>query len=167
MNKSLPIIILLFFFLGGIAYYFFQNEPQPASDSNLGNPDQTLQENEELQQLLDQRPNLSADDLRATMNLSFNVMNAMASNDYAYLQSIADSNVTIDEHSNSFHFTSDNNYEQKFSPSIDFNHLEYRFHNLEDDIITVGFAKKNIEMYFEFVKSDSAPYYRLRSYITN
>ena len=140
------------------------------SDSEYVNtitPEKTLQENEVLHQLLEQRPNLSADDLRATMNLSFKIMNAMASKNYAYLKSISASNVTIDEGSNSFHFVSDIDHEQKFSQSVDFDNLEYRFHDMVDGIITVGFAYKNIEVYYEFVKSDTEPFYLLRSYVTN
>jgi hypothetical protein len=171
MKKSTTILLLLFLTLGGIVYYYFsstsQNEPQIASDVNLVSLEKTIKENEKLHQLLEQRPNLSTHDLRETLNLSFKIMNAMARKDYAYLKSISASTVTIDEDSNMFHFVSDIDHEQKFLQSVDFDKLEYRFHDMVDDIITVGFAYKSVEVYYEFVKSDTEPFYLLRSYVTN
>ncbi len=171
MNKLTAILLLLFLTLGGMVYCYFsstsQNEPQIASDVNSVTPEKTFNENEERHQLLEQRPILSAHDLRETLNLSFKIMNAMASKDYAYLKSISASTVTIDEDSNSFHFASDIDHEQKFLQSVDFDNLEYRFHDMVDDIITVGFAYKSVEVYYEFVKSDTEPFYLLRSYVTN
>jgi hypothetical protein len=122
-----------------------------------------VKENTLLQDKLDERPPLNADQLRETMNLSLKAFAAMAEKDYEYLESIADSNVTINKDTSSFQF--EDGYIQDFLQSIDFSKLEYRFHSLENDIITVGFAQMPAEYYFEFILKDDQ--ILLHSFLTN
>lgn len=57
-----------------------------------------IQQNEELKKLLEERPNITSHELRETLNLSFKVIQAMKNSDSTYLESIINSNVTVDDH---------------------------------------------------------------------
>ncbi|MCM3666123.1 lipoprotein [Mesobacillus subterraneus] len=135
------------------------------SDQDSVDPKMELlvKENTLLQDKLDERPPLNADQLRETMNLSLKAFAAMAEKDYEYLESIADSNVTINKDTSSFQF--EDGYIQDFLQTINFSKLEYRFHNLENDIITVGYAEMPAEYHFEFILKDDQ--ILLHSFLTN
>ncbi|MCM3239536.1 membrane lipoprotein lipid attachment site-containing protein [Heyndrickxia oleronia] len=121
------------------------------------------QENKELKKQLEERPALTSEQLRETMNLSFKTIQAMINKDYNYLETITNSNVTINQKTNAFIF--DDAHEQDFLQSIDYNHFEYRFHHLENNVITVGFAQNNAEIVFQFSQKEGR--YLLSSFITN
>jgi hypothetical protein len=135
------------------------------SDQDSVDPKMELlvKENILLHEKLDERPPLNADQLRETMNLSMKALDAMAEKDYEYLESIADSNFIINKETSSFQF--EDGYIQDFLQSIDYSKLEYRFHSLENDIITVGFAQMPAEFYFEFILKDDQ--ILLHSFLTN
>jgi hypothetical protein len=135
------------------------------SDQDSDDPKMELlvKENTLLHEKLDERPPLNADQLRETMNLSMKALVAMAEKDYEYLESIADSNFIINKETSSFQF--EDGYIQDFLQSIDYSKLEYRFHSLENDIITVGFAQMPAEFYFEFILKDDQ--ILLHSFLTN
>jgi hypothetical protein len=135
------------------------------SDQDSVDPKMELlvKENTLLQDKLDERPPLNADQLRETMNLSLKAFAAMAEKDYEYLESIADLNVTINKDTSSFQF--EDGYIQDFLQTINFSKLEYRFHSLENDIITVGYAQMPAEYYFEFILKDDQ--ILLHSFLTN
>jgi hypothetical protein len=135
------------------------------SDQDTDDPKMELlvKENTLLQDKLDERPPLNADQLRETMNLSLKALDAMVEKDYEYLESIADSNFIIHKETSSFQL--EDGYIQDFLQSIDYSKLEYRFHSLENDIITVGYAEMPAEYYFEFILKDDQ--ILLHSFLTN
>ncbi|QOR65949.1 hypothetical protein IM538_19415 [Cytobacillus suaedae] len=120
-------------------------------------------ENESLQKQLNERPNLTSHQLRETMNLALKTLDAMVNKDYTYLESISDSLVTIDKSTNTFHF--ENSHSQQFLEKFDYSKLEYRFHNLDNNKITVGFALNNGEVLFTFKEVNGQ--FFLVSFITN
>ena len=154
MRKILLAIIFLFLLDG------CTNEK---ADSTRSEDNKFVEEIEQLQDLLDERPNLSADQLRETLNLSLKTIAAMEKKDYPYLESISDSGVTINKETDSFHF--EGRHDQNFLQNIDYSKLEYRFHNKDNDKITVGFAENNAEIIFEFIETDED--ILLHSFITN
>ncbi|MES1047559.1 membrane lipoprotein lipid attachment site-containing protein [Heyndrickxia sp. FSL K6-6286] len=139
------------------------NAPQPTNSPIESNSEVLAQENKELKKQLEERPALTSEQLRETMNLSFKIIQAMINKDYNYLETIKNSNVTINQKRNTFIF--DDAHEQAFLQSIDYDHFEYRFHHLEDDVITVGFAQNNSEIVFQFSQKEGR--YLLSSFITN
>lgn len=112
-----------------------------------------IQQNEELKKLLEERPNITSHELRETLNLSFKVIQAMKNSDSTYLESIVNSNVTVDDEKQIFIF--EDGYEQSFS-NFDYSLLEYRAQFSQDNRITVALAEvspqSNIEIYFEFIQ---------------
>ncbi len=136
---------------------------QQTSSNNESNLNVLTQQNEELKKQLEERPNLKSEQLRETMNLSLKIIQAMENLDYNYLETIKDSNVTINHEKKAFIF--DNVHEQEFSQSVDYSNLEYRFHHLENNLITVGFAQNNSEIVFKFSQKEGK--YLLNSFITN
>ena len=139
------------------------NASQQTSNPTESNSEVLAQENKELKKQLEERPALTSEQLRETMNLSFKTIQAMINKDYNYLETIKNSNVTINQKTNTFIF--DDAHEQAFLQSIDYDHFEYRFHHLEDDVITVGFAQNNSEIVFQFSQKEGR--YLLSSFITN
>jgi hypothetical protein len=141
--KNLIFTAVLLFLLTGCT--------REAADKSSNKETQLLiQEIQKLKDELAERPNLSADQLRNSMNLSLRTFNAMLKKDYDYLQSISDSGVTINSDTNSFHF--EGHHDQNFINSMDYSKLEYRFHDKKNDKITVGFAENSVEYYFEFIQ---------------
>jgi len=141
--KNLIFIAVLLFLLTGCT-------SEEADTSSTNESQVLIQEIQKLKDELAERPNLSADQLRESMNLSLKAFDAMLKKDYDYLQSISDSDVTINSDTNSFHF--DGRHDQNFISSMDYSKLEYRFHDKNNDMITVGFAVNSIEYYFEFIQ---------------
>lgn len=140
------------------------NETLASSNKELeAQIEKLLLENQELKQLIEQRPNVSDEQLRTTLNLSLSIIHAMVNKDYSFLESIVDSSVTISEEDNSFLFEE---HEQKFLQSIDFERFEYRFHDTKNDTIIVGFASNyTSDLVFRFIHQDDN--YKLISFITN
>lgn len=122
-----------------------------------------VKENTLLHERLDARPPLSAQELRETMTLSLKALDAMVNKNYEYLESIAAPGVIIKKDSNSFQF--EGGFIQNFLQSIDYSKLEYRFHDMKDDVVTVGFAQPPGEYYFEFIYKDDKVL--LQSFLTN
>lgn len=143
LMKNLIFTAALLFLLTGCT-------SEEAETSNTNDTQLLIQEIQKLKDELAERPNLSADQLRESMNLSLKAFNAMIKKDYDYLQAISDSGVTINRETNSFHF--EGLHDQNFLTSIDFSKLEYRYHDKKDEKITVGFAVNSIEYYFEFIQ---------------
>ena len=106
----------------------------------------------EMQKILDEE----RDSLRTTMNLTFKLLTAMEKKDFIYISSIASSNVQIDEQDSSILFDQQN-YRLELTDKTVHNleNLEYRFYDLEDDKMTIGFAEYFLEVhsttYFEFI----------------
>ncbi|MCM3124481.1 MULTISPECIES: hypothetical protein [unclassified Mesobacillus] len=120
------------------------------------------QEKEELEKLLEQRPNVTSDQLRTTINQTLKIFDRMLKKDYEYLESVADDSVTIDKENDSFKF---NEIEQKFIHNLDYGLLEFRGIHLEDDLITVNFAQNSIEYEFYYVLKNDEIF--LNSFLTN
>ncbi|WP_342558215.1 hypothetical protein [Metasolibacillus sp. FSL K6-0083] len=160
MKKILITFIILFILVGCSNK---ENTSQQSSSDNEDKLNVLTKQNEELKKQLEERPNLTSDQLRETMNLSLKIIRAMVNSDYSYLETIIDSNVTIDFEKKIFIF--ENGHEQNFLQSIDYNILEYRFHHLENNIITIGFGQNNAAIYFDFSQKNGE--YLLNSFITN
>ena len=120
-------------------------------------------ENEELKQLLEERPNVSNKQLRKTMNLSLKIIYAMVNRDYEFLQSIVDHGIVIDREKDSFIFN--DGFEQSFIKPIEYEKFEYRAHFAKDDEITVAFGENSIAYYFRFKQTEDKMV--LISYLTN
>lgn len=144
MKNLIFTAVLLFLFTGCTSE---EAETKSTNDTQL-----LIQEIQKLKDELAERPNLSADQLRESINLSLKAFNAMIKKDYDYLQSISDSGVTINRATNSFHF--EGRHDQDFINGMDYSKLEYRFHDKKNEKITVGFAENSIEYYFEFIQKD-------------
>lgn len=144
MKKMIVTVTLLFFLTGCTS--------EDAETSSQNEVQLLIDENQKLKDELAERPNLSADQLRESMNLSLKAFNAMIKKDYDYLLSISDSGVTINRATNSFHF--EGRHDQNFTTSLDYSKLEYGGHIVSNEKITVALAENSIEYYFEFIQED-------------
>lgn len=141
-------------------------EPQTNKENEI-QLDTPITQDEELKRQLEERPNLPALQLRETLNLSLKIIRAMDNLDFNFLETVVAPNTKIDHEKKVFIF--ENGHEQNFL-NVDYNILEYHFHDLTDGVITVAFAQPssqhgNIEIYFEFVQENGK--YLLNSYTTN
>jgi hypothetical protein len=104
--------------------------------------------------------------LRETMNLTFKMIHAMQSKDYAFIEGVLSPEITLDKENGSFSYET---YNQNFVTGIDFNNLEYRYHHQEKDTITIGFAVYKDESHstldFTYIKSGNG--WKLQSFVTN
>ncbi|WP_042478398.1 hypothetical protein [Bacillus ndiopicus] len=158
--KKIRIAFIVLFILAGCSNK--EDTNQQTSNDNESKLNVLIQQNEELKKQLEERPNLPSTQLKETLNLSIRIIQAMNNLDFNYLETVIDSNVAIDHEKKAFIF--ENGYEQNFL-NVDYSILEYRFHHLENNVITVGFGQHNIAIYFEFSQKDGQ--YLLNSLITN
>ncbi|WML45973.1 hypothetical protein [Neobacillus sp. PS3-40] len=147
MKKYLIFVIILFIMSGCTAKESINSNVKSVTDSN--NAAKLEKENTELKELVKKLPNVTNEQLVETMNLSLKSINAMVEKDYAYLQSVVDSSITIDKTTNSFVYK--DGFKQDFIKTINHKVFDYRFHSLnKDGRIIVGFAENNVEYEFKF-----------------
>lgn len=163
MKKLLLLISFVFLLVGCSDKETVKEEKDNAKPESNAVAASNDQEKEELQKLLEQRPNVTSDQLRTTMNLSLKILDAMVKKDYVYLESVANDNVTIDKENNAFRYK--DGFVQNFFQTIDYSKLEFRGINLNDNVITVNFAENNHELVFQYtVENDK---FLLKSFLTN
>lgn len=171
---SIPIFLLLM--LSGCN----KEAPTVLADSEekdefISQIDQLKLENEQLKSQLNEKEKefeIEKEALRATMNLSLNILSAMNNKDYAYITSVSSTDVKVKEeekmilftHPNSSHEVSIN--DEKYL----LEELEFRFYDFEDnEKMTIGFAEHFFEghstLYFEFIKQDGE--WLFYNFITN
>lgn len=160
MKKVIPIFLLLTLLSGcedGSSSASEKNDLEVVQLENL------KIENEQLKNqisLIEEGHKLEQEELRTTMNLALKIFTAMNNKDYEYIASISSSNVQVNEKGSEINF-SDPNYVHNITdvPYL-LENLEYRFYNLEDDKMTIGFANYFFEghstIYFNFIKQDGA-----------
>ncbi|MFA9560498.1 hypothetical protein ACERII_24670 [Evansella sp. AB-rgal1] len=76
--------------------------------------------------------------LRTTMNVAFDLFTAINNKDFDYITSISSSNVQVNEEE-SIIYSNDNSYKidhMNYTLEI----LEYRYHHMENEKLTIGFA---------------------------
>ncbi|WP_339257812.1 hypothetical protein MKZ12_28060 [Paenibacillus sp. FSL R5-0713] len=80
--------------------------------------------------------------LRETLNITFKLMAAMQSKDYAYLESVSSPNIEISQQSNVIISKRDQvDYEVPFLQNVSLNNLEYRgFNPLDSDRVILHMA---------------------------
>ncbi|WP_431026918.1 hypothetical protein [Lysinibacillus sp. LZ02] len=108
--------------------------------------------------------------LSETLNLSFRIISAMLHQDIDYLQAISDPSVQIDAENNVFFFSDygENGYEHPFSHTFDYDHVEYRGHQFEENTVLVFLGVYNASYVFEFVEGKSQyGNYLFKSLVTN
>ena len=94
--------------------------------------------------------------LRTTMNLAFQLFTAINNKDFNYITSISSSNVQVDVEKSMINST---NYSYKMNDmEYLLENLEYRFYELKDDTLIIGFANYFFEghstIYFGFIKQN-------------
>ncbi|MEI4770837.1 hypothetical protein WAX74_14525 [Psychrobacillus sp. FJAT-51614] len=158
MIKRLFIPLSLLILLTGC-----QNEsPVASAKSEEGQVKQLLIENERLtNQLIELKKDKEEEneDLRTTMNLTFKLLTALEKKDFEYISSISSPNVQVNEKESILFFKRQkNSHEISSNKEYSLENLEYRFYELEEDKMTIGFAEYFFEghstIYFEFIRQD-------------
>ena len=158
VRKSRFVGILLLCFAVGVFVGRFTalNEPQPRPMQEASTPDSLDTDVQER--------------LSETLNLSFRIISAMLHQDIEYLQAISDPSVQIDAENHIFFFSDygENGYEHLFSHTFDYDHVEYRGHQFEEDTVLVFLGVYNASYVFEFVEGQSQyGNYLFKSLVTN
>ncbi|KYG25611.1 hypothetical protein [Alkalihalobacillus trypoxylicola] len=166
MKRFLQVASLVFLLVGCSDYgsVVTDTEIQENDTSVTSNTEGELkEENKKLMKELEEKPNVTSDQLRETMNLSLQIIQAMLETDYDYLESVTASNVTINQDDNSFTFEE---HDQAFLQNIEFNTTDYSYHHAEEDgSIVVGFLINSSAL--EFIYEQNGDTYVLSSYATN
>ncbi|KGP77670.1 MULTISPECIES: membrane lipoprotein lipid attachment site-containing protein [Paenibacillus] len=103
--------------------------------------------------------------LRETLNLTFKIISAMETKDYAYIESVSSSDVEVSQQNNSILLkNAESPSEVAFLNEISLEELEFRGYNQKDKdhfmlalakVITTKGSEGNIELNFDFVRSDT------------
>lgn len=76
--------------------------------------------------------------LRTMLNLAFQLLTAINNKDYEYITSIASSNIRVNVEESTIYST-DYSYKMNDMPYL-LENLEYRYYQMENDKLTIGFA---------------------------
>ena len=130
--------------------------------SNVNNNDQMQQlkmENEQMQNQIAEIEKMKDEEreaLRSTMNLVFQLFTAINNKDFDKITSISSVNVHVNVEESRISFNN-NSYDMNDKNYL-LENLEYRFYQLKEDKMTIGFANYFFEghstIYFEFIKQD-------------
>ncbi|MGP3788493.1 lipoprotein [Paenibacillus sp. 1A_MP2] len=103
--------------------------------------------------------------LRETLNLTFKIISAMETKDYAYIESVSSSDVEVSHQNNSILLkNAESPSEVAFLNEISLEELEFRGYNQKDKdhfmlalakVITTKGSEGNIELNFDFVRADN------------
>lgn len=100
-------------------------------------------------------PDTELEDFRETLNLTLQIIGAMETRDYDYLESVSSSSVTFDRTTDTFKAS---DHENRLLDSVTFRNLQYRFFNKSaDNSAEIGVAKVDegaVEIYFQFTREN-------------
>lgn len=151
LNLALPAFVLVFLVGGWGVFYGLLSGDEPVHQPGVELETIAPSEQEQLQE---------------TFNLTMRIIDAMVTKDYAYLESVSDSSVTID-YENEILTYDDWGY-QAFIDSFEYENFEYRGFMVEGDSLFLILGVYNVSYEFQFVRDpDSEEGYLLKSLLTN
>lgn len=156
--KRLVIILTLILMLCGC-----EEKSMPVMESSNVNDKAQIEqlkiENEQMKNQIAEMEKVNDEEreaFRTTMNLAFQLFTAINNRDFDTITSISSANVQISVEENMISFNN-NSYDLNNKNYL-LENLEYRFYQLKDDKMTIGFANYFFEghstIYFEFIKQD-------------
>jgi hypothetical protein len=156
MKNPLILIFLLIFMLFGCEE---QSIPVEESSNVKDNAqfEQLKKENEQMKNQIAELEKLNNEEeeaLRVTLNLAFQLFTAINKKDTDQITSISSANVQVNAEDSIIHFNN-SSYDMNDQNYL-LENLEYRFYELKEDKMTIGFANYYLEghstIYIDFVK---------------
>ncbi|GGA15462.1 hypothetical protein [Psychrobacillus lasiicapitis] len=140
MKKQMFIIFIFILILGGC------KEPSiPLSENSEVNYKAQMEQlemtNEQMKMKISNMEKKNEEEkeaLRTTLNLAFQLLTAITNKDYEYITSISSSNIRVNMEESTIYST-DYSYRMNDKHYL-LENLEYRFYQMEDDKLTIGFA---------------------------
>lgn len=158
MKKSLVIIFTLVLMLFGC-----EEKSMPVLESSNENDkpkiDQFKKENDQMKKQIAEMEKKNDEEkevLRTSMNLAFQLLTAINKKDFETIASISSANVQVNAEDSIIHFNN-SSYDMNDQNYL-LENLEYRFYDLKDDKMTIGFANYFLEghstIYIDLIKKD-------------
>ena len=158
MKKTLVIIFTLVLMLFGC-----EEKSMPVLESSNENDkpkiDQLKIENDQMKKQIAEMEKKNDEEkevLRTSMNLAFQLLTAINKKDFETIASISSANVQVNAEDSIIHFNN-SSYDMNDQNYL-LENLEYRFYDLKDDKMTIGFANYFLEghstIYIDLIKKD-------------